>query len=73
MNSLFQRLRDEFIRLTDQFRDSEMVVLVATSALVGLGAGGGALAFRWLIDSVELIAFEGGKTALTSLGAQDGG
>lgn len=68
MNSLFQRLRDEFVRLTEQFRGSEMVILVATSALVGLGAGGGALAFRWLIDLVEMIAFEGGKTALTYLG-----
>ncbi len=61
MIPIFSRLRDETLKLYDQFWASEMVVFVTAAALVGLGAGLGALIFRWLIQSVENIAFGGGK------------
>ncbi len=46
----------------------EMALLTATALLVGLGAGFGAIIFRWLINSFTSLAFEGGRQAFAFLG-----
>ncbi len=47
---------------------SETTVLVATALVVGLGAGFGAIVFRWLIDGFTALAFDGGRQARQALG-----
>ena len=54
--------------LLDRMQPSETTVLIGTALVVGLGAGVGAVIFRWLIDAVTRIAFTGGKGALAFLG-----
>ncbi|MFQ5593813.1 MAG: chloride channel protein [Anaerolineae bacterium] len=46
----------------------EMAVLTGTALVVGLGAGFGAIIFRWLINSFTSLAFDGGSQALGFLG-----
>jgi CIC family chloride channel protein len=46
----------------------EMAVLTGTALVVGLGAGFGAVVFRWLINSFTTLAFDGGRQALGFLG-----
>ncbi|MFQ5814409.1 MAG: chloride channel protein [Anaerolineae bacterium] len=46
----------------------EMAVLTSTALIVGLGAGCGAIIFRWLITSFTALAFDGGHQALSFLG-----
>lgn len=43
----------------DRIQLPETLVLMATAILVGLGAGIGAIIFRWLIDQVHRISYEG--------------
>jgi CIC family chloride channel protein len=52
----------------DRYQPPETVVLMGTSLLVGLGAGLGAIVFRWLIDQVHRISFEGLGNAVPFLG-----
>ncbi len=68
MIDIAQRLRNETARLCAQFISSERAVIIATSALVGIGAGFGAVVFRWLINFFKELAFGGGKAALSFLG-----
>ncbi|MFQ5917111.1 MAG: hypothetical protein ACE5I0_04785 [Candidatus Binatia bacterium] len=68
MIDTFQHLRNETARLYTQFVSSERAVIIATSALVGIGAGFGAIVFRWLIGFFKELAFGGGKAALSFLG-----
>ena len=69
MIPVFQRIRAEAVNLYERVWSSDMVALATTSAVVGLGAGFGAIVFRWLINSVEQIAFQGGKTTLSFMGS----
>ncbi|RME42133.1 MAG: CBS domain-containing protein [Chloroflexi bacterium] len=46
----------------------EMAVLTGTALFVGLGAGFGAVIFRWLINGFTTLAFEGGRQAFSFLG-----
>jgi len=43
----------------DRVQPPETVVLMGTALLVGLGAGLGAIVFRWLINQVHRLSFEG--------------
>jgi CIC family chloride channel protein len=52
----------------DRRQPPETVVLMGTALLVGLGAGIGAIIFRWLIDQVHRLSFEGLNRALPILG-----
>ena len=49
-------------------RRAEETLLLLVAVLVGLGAGGGAIIFRWLIDLVEYMAFEWLPSATAGLG-----
>lgn len=69
MVNTFQHLRREAARLTAQVLSSERAVIITTSALVGIGAGFGAVIFRWLIGFFKEIAFGGGKAALSFMGS----
>lgn len=42
--------------------------VISTAMLVGLGAGLGAVMFRWLIETAQTIAFDGGAQAFGFLG-----
>lgn len=46
-------------RWLDRRQPTEAVVLMSTSLLVGLGAGLGAVVFRWLIERVHTLGYEG--------------
>ncbi|MGD8791864.1 MAG: chloride channel protein [Anaerolineae bacterium] len=52
----------------DRRQPPETVVLMGTALLVGLGAGLGAVVFRWLISGVHSLAFESLPAALPFLG-----
>jgi CIC family chloride channel protein len=54
---LNERLRsvNRLVHLLDRLQPPETAVLVATALLVGLGAGFGAVIFRWLIESFDKI------------------
>lgn len=65
---LQQRLTLRLGSWLDRYQPPETVVLMGTSLLVGLGAGVGALVFRWLIDQVHRFSFEGLGNAFPFLG-----
>jgi len=52
----------------DRNQPPETVVLMGTALLVGLGAGLGAIVFRWLIGAVHDLLFDGLPAALPFLG-----
>jgi CIC family chloride channel protein len=56
-------------RLLDLLRPSQTTTLLGTALLVGLGAGIGAIIFRWLIGAFTRLAFTGGENVLDFLGA----
>lgn len=55
-------------RQLDRWEPPERAVLLVTALIAGLGAGLGAVVFRWLIESFTQLFFEGGRTALAYLG-----
>ncbi|HUW14348.1 MAG TPA: chloride channel protein [Anaerolineae bacterium] len=55
--NLWQRLAAAPSRLLDRYQPSEAVVMAITAIVVGLGAGLGAIVFRWLIGLVERFSF----------------
>lgn len=55
-------------RLLDRWQPPERVVVVITALVVGVGAGLGAVAFRWLIDSITKLSFIAIPSALGFLG-----
>lgn len=69
MVDTIQHLRREAARIYAQVLSSERAVIITTSALVGIGAGFGAVIFRWLIGFFKAIAFGGGKVALSFMGS----
>jgi CIC family chloride channel protein len=63
-----QRLTRRLSAWLDRHQPPETVVLMGTALLVGLGAGLGAVVFRWLIDRVHELSFEGLPQAVPFLG-----
>lgn len=61
-------MRNRVVTLYALFWSSETAVMVTTAAVVGLGAGAGAVLFRWLIAFFSRVAFGGGAKALSFLG-----
>lgn len=55
-------------RLLDRWQPAERVVLVLTAMIVGTGAGVGAVAFRWLIETITKFSFGAVPSALAFLG-----
>lgn len=56
---LQQRLTRRLSTWLDRHQPPETAVLMGTSLLVGIGAGLGAVVFRWLIDAVYKLGYEG--------------
>jgi CIC family chloride channel protein len=56
------------VRLLDRVQPGETTILVATALVVGVGAGFGAIIFRWLINGFTTLAFDGGRVVLGFLG-----
>ena len=52
------RLSNYFSRLLDRQQPSSQFVLVVTALIVGIGAGIGAVIFRYLINAVTWIGFD---------------
>jgi CIC family chloride channel protein len=52
------RLSNYFAHLLDRLQPSSEVVLLVTSLIVGIGAGLGAVVFRYLITGVEWIGYD---------------
>ena len=57
-----------FQRILDRYQPSEPVVLLLTALAVGVGAGLGAIAFRWLIGVMTYISFTWLPDRLSGLG-----
>jgi CIC family chloride channel protein len=55
-------------RLLDRWQPPERVVILITALIVGVGAGLGAVVFRWLIQSITSLSFGGASEALGFLG-----
>lgn len=55
--NLWNSLRLALIGWLNRHQPSETVVLLSTALIVGVGAGLGAVAFRWLIDLVRFVSF----------------
>jgi len=53
----YKRFSTKLQRWLKQRQPSEEVILFGTSLVVGLGAGVGAIAFRYLIKAVEWIGY----------------
>ncbi|MCZ6875111.1 MAG: chloride channel protein [bacterium] len=54
--------------LLENLQSSQTTILIGTALIVGVGAGVGAIIFRWLIDTATHVAFTGGSSALAFLG-----
>ncbi len=51
------RISSYFTRLLDHLQPSSQLVLVVTALIVGIGAGIGAVIFRYLINAVQWIGY----------------
>jgi CIC family chloride channel protein len=65
---VIDRLRNHALKAYAAFWSSETAVMVCIAVVVGLGAGVGAVLFRWLIAFFSRLAFGGGATALGFMG-----
>jgi CIC family chloride channel protein len=68
MRTGWHSLTGRFSRQLDRWQPPERVVLLATALIVGIGAGAGAVVFRWLIQSFTRLSFEGGRGLLGFMG-----
>ena len=74
---IFRRIRDNVIVKTKEypdilmhyFRTSETIFLLLFANIVGIGAGFGAILFRWLIGFFQNLFFNGGQHALSFMGS----
>lgn len=69
MIDMIQRVRGRAVKAYTLFWASENAVMLTTAALVGVGAGMGAVFFRWLIALFTHLAFGDGARALGFLGS----
>jgi len=65
---LGKSLLDRFIYFASWLRSSEMIAGLVLAAMVGVVAGLGAVAFRWLITNFQSLFFDGGGQLLSFLG-----
>ncbi len=61
-------LRTTLYKLVRFLRRSDTAFLLIFAAITGIGAGYGAVVFRWLIHLLNRLFFDGGKTAFSFLG-----
>lgn len=54
-----QKWRQRLARRLDQHAVPESAMVMITAVIVGVGVGAGAVIFRWLIEQVRLVAYEG--------------
>jgi len=57
--STFERWRQRLVHWIDRHEFPEPALIMLTSLVVGIGAGLGAVAFRWLIAEMQWLAFDG--------------
>jgi len=65
---LGKSLLGRFISVVSWLRSSEMIAGLILAAMVGVVAGLGAVAFRWLIKNFQSLFFDGGGQLLSFLG-----
>jgi CIC family chloride channel protein len=58
MNGILRHLSSRATNFLGRFWVSDTAVMLAMAVLVGLGGGFGAVAFRWLIDTMHGVFFE---------------
>ncbi len=61
-------LRRGLLRLLARYQPPEQVLALTIALMVGIGAGFGAVVFRWLIATVQHLAFERGGDVLAFMG-----
>ncbi len=61
-------IKKRYRELLSFFRTSDTAFLLFFAVLAGIGAGYGAVLFRWLIHRFSAIFFDGGASLLSSLG-----
>lgn len=61
-------LHDRVVALLNRYQPPEQMVLLVTALVVGLGAGFGAVIFRWLIGSVQTLSFQQSPQVLGFMG-----
>ena len=59
LNGTISKLRHRLPRLLDHQAVSESGIIMITALVVGAGAGLGAVFFRWLIRTVQTLAYGG--------------
>jgi CIC family chloride channel protein len=64
VSEAWRRVSGHSAGLLDRWQPPERVVLVLTALIVGVGAGIGAVVFRWLIQSITEFSFTGAPSAL---------
>ena len=62
MASTWRKFRTTLPRWLDRREVSNSAITFATAILVGVGAGFGAVAFRWLIEAIRAIGYESAAT-----------
>lgn len=62
------RIKEKTKDLITYLQTSETAFLLLFSVVVGLGAGFGAIIFRWLINNFKMLFFEQGHDLLHFLG-----
>lgn len=65
---LIRKFSNWLVNLLGRFQLSEEVILIATSLVVGLGTGLGAVGFRYLIRAVEWVGYDWFPKLFPSLG-----
>ncbi len=63
-----ERHRDRVVALLNRYQPPGQVVVLLTALAVGLGAGFGAVIFRWLIGAVQHLAFVRAAQVLAFMG-----
>ncbi|RMF88946.1 MAG: CBS domain-containing protein [Nitrospinota bacterium] len=63
------RLMGGLVHVLDRLQPSQTTILISTALATGIGAGIGAIVFRWLIEAITRLAFTGGNRVLAFLGA----
>ncbi len=66
--SVLNRVSNYFVGLLDHFQPSSEIVLILMALLVGIGAGLGAVFFRYLINAVEWVGYSWIPQVLAPLG-----
>lgn len=55
-----RRFRQRLHANIERMRTTDQVFMISAAALIGVLGAGGAIAFRWLIDTIEYLAWGGG-------------